>query len=55
MTKYEGRNSVEATVSNSFACPPTKLTGAGSPGGILGVSSDGDDRMERKVKTQKNP
>ena len=26
-----------------------------SPGGVLGISSDGDDRMEPKVKTQKNP
>ena len=25
------------------------------PRGVLGISSDGDDRMERKVKTQKNP
>ena len=25
------------------------------PGGVLGISSDGDDRMESKVKTQKNP
>ena len=25
------------------------------PGGVLGISSDGDDRMEPKVKTQKNP
>ena len=24
------------------------------PGGVLGISSDGDDRMEPKVKTQKN-
>ena len=24
-------------------------------GGVLGISSDGDDRMEPKVKTQKNP
>ena len=31
MTKYEERNSVEVTVSNSFACPTTKLTGAGRP------------------------
>ena len=31
MTKYEERNSVEATESNSFACPITKLTGAGRP------------------------
>ena len=31
-----------------------------SPGGwgggwVLGISSDGGDRMEQKVKTQKNP
>ena len=26
-----------------------------TPGGVLGISSDGDDRMELKVKTQKNP
>ena len=26
-----------------------------SPGGVLWISSDGDDRMEPKVKTQKNP
>ena len=25
------------------------------PGGVLGISSDGDDQMEPKVKTQKNP
>ena len=31
MTKYEERNSVEATVSNLFTCPTTKLTGAGRP------------------------
>ena len=31
MTKYEERHSVEAMVSNSFACPTTKLTGAGRP------------------------
>ena len=24
-------------------------------GGVLEISSDGDDRMEPKVKTQKNP
>ena len=24
-------------------------------GGVHGISSDGDDRMEPKVKTQKNP
>ena len=27
----------------------------GNPGGVLGISSDGDDQMESKVKTQKNP
>ena len=26
-----------------------------TPGGVLGISTDGDDRMEPKVKTQKNP
>ena len=26
-----------------------------SPGGVLGISSDGNDRMEPEVKTQKNP
>ena len=26
-----------------------------TPGGVLGISRDGDDRMEPKVKTQKNP
>ena len=26
-----------------------------SPGGVLWISSDGDDRMEPKVKTQKKP
>ena len=31
MTKYEDRNLVETTVSNLFACPTTKLTGAGRP------------------------
>ena len=25
------------------------------PQGVLGISSDGDDQMEPKVKTQKNP
>ena len=25
------------------------------PGGVLGISSDRDDQMEAKVKTQKNP
>ena len=25
------------------------------PGGVLRISSDGDDRMTPKVKTQKNP
>ena len=25
------------------------------PGGVLGISSDGDDGMKPKVKTQKNP
>ena len=28
---------------------------ASPPGGVVGISSDGDDRMEPKVKTQKNP
>ena len=31
MTKYEERNSIKATISNSFACPTTKLTSAGRP------------------------
>ena len=31
MTKCEERNSVEAKISNSFACPTTKLTSAGRP------------------------
>lgn len=31
MTKYEERNSVEAKISNSLACPTTKLTSAGRP------------------------
>ena len=26
-----------------------------TPGGLLGISSDGDDQMAPKVKTQKNP
>ena len=26
-----------------------------NPRGVLAISSDGDDRMEPKVKTQKNP
>ena len=26
-----------------------------NPGEVLGIASDGDDRMEPKVKTQKNP
>ena len=30
MTNYEERNSGKATVSNSFACPTTKLAGAGT-------------------------
>ena len=29
--------------------------GPGGEGGVLGISSDGDDRMELKVKTQKIP
>ena len=29
--------------------------GVGGGGGVLGISSDGDDRTEQKVKTQKNP
>ena len=28
---------------------------AWTPGGVLGISSDRDDQMEPKVKTQKNP
>ena len=28
---------------------------SGLPGGVLGISNDGDDQMEPKVKTQKNP
>ena len=32
---------------------PVSING-GNPGGVLGISSDGDDRMEPKVKTQKN-
>ena len=31
MTKYEERNSIEATISNSFARPTAKLTSAGRP------------------------
>ena len=31
------------------------LRAQGGEGGVLGISSDGDDRMELKVKTQKNP
>ena len=31
MTRYEERNSVEAMVSSSFACPTSKLTGEGRP------------------------
>ena len=31
MTNYEERNSGEATVPNSFACPTTNLAGAGRP------------------------
>ena len=27
----------------------------GGGGGVRGILSDGDDRMEPKVKTQKNP
>ena len=33
MINYEERNSDEATVSNSFACPTTKLAGAGAGAG----------------------
>ena len=33
----------------SWQSPPPTL------GGVVGISSDGDDRMEPKVKTQKNP
>ena len=36
---------------NTIGCHSNSKT----PGGVLGISSDGDDRMEPKVKTQKNP
>ena len=36
-----------------FASVMYKPTNLG--GGVLGISSDGDDGMEPKVKTQKNP
>ena len=41
----------------SVTIPRLELTAAvvSTPGGVLGISSDGDDRMEPKVKTQKNP
>ena len=32
-----------------------RLQPQGGGGGVLGISSDGDDQMEPKVKTQKNP
>ena len=35
--------------------PPSGEGGGPRGGGVLGISSDGDDRMEPKVKTQKNP
>ena len=35
--------------------PDSSYTGTKTPSGVLGISSDGDDRMEPKVKTQKNP
>ena len=50
---------VAQAVFKASACGLTPKTHLRSPitppGGVLGISSDGDDRMEPKVKTQKNP
>jgi len=40
--------------------PPLKILNMEQPGtpasqGVLQISSDGDDRMGAKIKTQKNP
>ena len=35
--------------------PDFTLVATDPGGGVLGISSEGDDRMEPKVKTQKNP
>ena len=35
--------------------PTSNANGIKVPGGVRGISSDGDDRMEPKVKTPKNP
>ena len=37
-----------------FRCSVFIARGGGG-GGVVGISSDGDDGMEPKVKTQKNP
>ena len=37
---------------NKFILSKSQAVG---PGRVLGISSDGDDLMEPKVKTQKNP
>ena len=34
---------------------PSGIVRTPGGGGVLGISSDGDDRMEPEVKTQKNP
>ena len=39
-------------IQNLDGCGPEA---GGRGGGVLGISSDGDDRMEPKVKTQKIP
>ena len=42
-------------LSTYGACISLLHEGTMRSGGVLGISSDGDDGMEPKVKTQKNP
>ena len=46
------RQQIEKTIFKLFNFYSYIIFG---PGGVLGISSDGDDRMEPKVKTQKIP
>ena len=54
-------NMPQGSERGSLQCPGVASRGIcqfslrPAPGGVLGISSDGDDRMEPKVKTQKNP
>ena len=49
----KGKNEIwEQQATEEQKSAPHHISG---PGGVLGISSDGDDRMEPKVKTQKNP